>query len=390
MRAGKQNTPPARVSLAGEGEGARMVLQGRLDSHGVAEVWDEALRLARQARQANLGGLAGKNHRLVVDATDVDYLDGAGASLLVRLELAAKDAGGQLEVRGLTDEFAALLDLYGQAAPGRIEAKAISRPGFIEEVGRKTTLVARHAADFVSFVGECVAALAAAIRHPRLVRWKDVLALAEEAGVNGLPIVVLVGVLMGLVMAFQSAVPMKRFGAEIFVADLLGLSMFRELGTLTTAILLAGRSGSAFAAEIGTMTVNEEVSALRTMGIGPVQFLAIPRILAALMVMPILTTFFNLCALAGGAVVVMSFGYPLVTFINRVVYAVTFVDIAGGLVKAMAFSIIVAAVGCQKGLSTGTGASAVGRSTTSAVVTGLVLIAVSDGIFAIIFYALGL
>ena len=166
--------------------------------------------------------------------------------------------------------------------------------------------------------------------------------------------------------------------------------MFRELGTLTTSILLAGRSGSAFAAEIGTMKVNEEVNALQTMGISPVQFLAIPRLIATLLVAPILTTFFNLFALAGGAVVVMGFGYPLVTYINRILYMVTLLDIAGGLLKAAAFSIIVAAVGCQKGMATGTGASSVGRSTTSAVVMGLVLIAVADGIFAVVFFALGI
>ncbi|MEG6549424.1 ABC transporter permease, partial [Desulfocurvibacter africanus] len=174
-----------------------------------------------------------------------------------------------------------------------------------------------------------------------------------------------------------------------FVADLLGLAMFRELGTLTTAILLAGRSGSAFAAEIGTMKVNEEINALATMGISPVQFLAIPRIIAALVVTPILTTFFNLFALAGGSFVVMGFGYPFITYVNRILYMVTLLDIAGGLIKAAAFSIIVAAVGCQKGLTTGTGASAVGSSTTSAVVTGLVLIAVADGVFAVVFFALG-
>jgi phospholipid/cholesterol/gamma-HCH transport system permease protein len=355
------------------------VLQGRLDSHGVAAVWDESLRL--------VGTLAGRS--IVADAANVDYLDGSGASLILRLELAAQDAGGKLEVQKLAGELAKLLDLYRREVPRRPLNNVPEQHSFVNEVGRRTALTARNFANFLTFVGQCTAALAAAARNPRLVRWKDVLAVAEEAGVNGLPIVALVGVLLGLVLAFQSAVPMKRFGAEIFVADLLGLSMFRELGTLTTAILLAGRSGSAFAAEIGTMKVNEEINALATMGISPVQFLAIPRIIAALVVTPILTTFFNLFALAGGSVVVMGFGYPFITYVNRILYMVTLSDIAGGLIKAAAFSIIVAAVGCQKGLTTGTGASAVGSSTTSAVVTGLVLIAVADGVFAVVFFALG-
>lgn len=387
MDRGKQrNTPPASVRLIEAADEARLVIEGRLDSHGVAAVWNEALRLASKA--AGAAGASGA--RLVADAGGVSYMDGAGASLLLRLDMAARRAGTVLEVRGLAEEAARLLDLYRREAPKSAEEATSARHGFIEEVGRRTSLAARNFGDFVTFVGQCVAALGAAARNPRRVRWRDVLGLAEEAGVNGLPIVALIGVLMGLVMAFQSAVPMQRFGAEIFVADLLGLAMFRELGTLTTAILLAGRSGSAFAAEIGTMEVNEEINALKTMGISPIQFLAIPRILAALVVTPILTTFFNLCALAGGAVVVMGFGYPLVTFINRVEYAVTIVDIAGGLFKALVFSVIVAAIGCQKGLATGKGASAVGRSATGAVVAGLVLIAVADGILAVVFFALGI
>ncbi len=380
MRKREHGAPPARVRLDEEGGRPLLAFQGRLDSHGAAAVWTQALGLVSAA-----GGRG-----VVADASGVDYLDGAGASLILRLEQAAREAGGELEVRGLAGEFAGLLELYRREAPEPSSGEEPPRPGFIAEVGRRTVEISGNLADFVAFVGQCLAALGAAARNPRRVRWKDVLGVAEEAGVNGLPIIALVGTLMGLVMAFQSAVPMARFGAELFVADLLGLAMFRELGTLTTAILLAGRSGSAFAAEIGTMKVNEEIDALRTMGISPMQFLALPRILAALLVTPILTTFFNLFALAGGSFVVMGFGYPLVTYINRILYMVTLLDIAGGLLKAVAFSIIVAAVGCQKGLATGAGASAVGRSTTSAVVTGLVLIAVTDGLFAVVFFALGI
>lgn len=380
MRTRGQGEPTARVRLDEEGGRLRLAFQGRLDSHGAAAVWAQALGLVSGAG----------DRKVVADASGVGYLDGAGASLILRLEQAAREAGGGLEVRGLSGEFSKLLELYRREAPEPSSGEEPPRPGFIVEVGRRTMAMSRNLAGFVTFVGQCLAALGAAARNPRRVRWKDVLGVAEEAGVNGLPIIALVGTLMGLVMAFQSAVPMARFGAEIFVADLLGLAMFRELGTLTTAILLAGRSGSAFAAEIGTMKVNEEIDALRTMGISPVQFLALPRILAALVVTPILTTFFNLFALAGGSFVVMGFGYPLVTYINRILYMVTLLDIAGGLLKAVAFSVIVAAVGCQKGLATGAGASAVGRSTTSAVVTGLVLIAVTDGLFAVVFFALGI
>jgi phospholipid/cholesterol/gamma-HCH transport system permease protein len=242
--------------------------------------------------------------------------------------------------------------------------------------------------DLVTFVGAAGRAFAGAVLRPDRIRWKDTLAVAESAGANALPIVALIGTLMGLIMAFQSAIPLRRFGADIYIADMLGISMVRELGALVTAILLAGRSGSAFAAEIGTMKVNEEIDALTTMGLNPLGFLAVPRVLAAMAVTPLLTMFFNLFALAGGAVVVMGFGYSFTTYTQRVLASVTLGDVAGGLFKAFVFSILVAGIGCHRGLSTGTGARAVGASTTSSVVSGLVLIAVADGIMAVLFYML--
>jgi phospholipid/cholesterol/gamma-HCH transport system permease protein len=183
---------------------------------------------------------------------------------------------------------------------------------------------------------------------------------------------------------------MQRSGAQIFIADLLGISLLRELGPPMAAILLTARSGSAFAAEIGTMKVNEEVDALTTMGIEPLRFLVLPRVVAAVAVVPILAMVVNIAGLAGGAVVFRSLGFPLVTFVNRVIEMVTFTDFAGGLVKATVFGLIVAAVGCERGLRTGKGAAAVGLSTTSSVVSGITLIAIADGAFAVLFYLLGI
>ena len=214
--------------------------------------------------------------------------------------------------------------------------------------------------------------------------------VAEQAGIGAVSIVSLVGFLLGLILAFQSAIPMQRFAAQIFVADLLGISMLRELGPLMASILLTARSGSAFAAEIGTMKVNEEIDALTTMGLAPVRFLVVPRVLAAVAVIPALAMLTNLAGLLGGAVVFRSLGFPLVTYVTRVSDAVTVGDVVGGLVKAMVFGVIVAGVGCLRGLETGEGAQAVGRSTTSAVVSGIILIAAVDGIFAVFFYALGI
>jgi phospholipid/cholesterol/gamma-HCH transport system permease protein len=193
-----------------------------------------------------------------------------------------------------------------------------------------------------------------------------------------------------MILAFQSAVPMKRFGAEIFVADLLGLAVLRELGPLMTAILLAGRSGAAFAAEIGTMTINQEVDALTTMGLDPVQFLVTPRIIAAVLMTPLLTLFANLVALAGGALTMQTFSIPLVTFFKEVDSAVDLGDFLAGFIKSFVFALLIAGVGCLRGLQTQAGASAVGDSATRAVVSGIILLVVVDGIFAVIYFVLNI
>jgi phospholipid/cholesterol/gamma-HCH transport system permease protein len=181
---------------------------------------------------------------------------------------------------------------------------------------------------------------------------------------------------------------MKRFGAEIFVADLIGLAMLRELGPLMTAILLAGRSGAAFAAEIGTMKVNQEVDALTTMGLDPVRFLVTTRILAALLMTPLLTLFADLVSLLGGALTMQSFATPFVTFRHEVESIVDFSDFMAGFVKSFVFAVVIAGVGCLRGLQTAAGASAVGDSATRAVVSGIILLVIVDGVFAVLYFFL--
>ncbi len=204
----------------------------------------------------------------------------------------------------------------------------------------------------VAFVGELVAALGHAIRAPRTIRWRDVALICEKVGADALPIVALIAFLMGVILAFQSAVPMKKFGAEIFVADLIGLSMLRELGGLMTAIVLAGRTGAAFAAEIGTMRVNQEVDALTTMGLDPVRFLVTTRVIAAVLMTPLLTIFADLIGLLGGALTMLSFQIPFVTFTHEVESIVTFQDFLAGFVKSFAFGLLIAGIGCLRGLQT--------------------------------------
>jgi len=360
----------------------KLIFTGRLDTSTTGTVW----------RRATAAVSRSKPQSVLVDASGVDYCDGAGIALLVQLRLLQDRAGGSLRIEGLRPEFAALLDdrlPRFSTRPSPAESD-LSRPaGFAVEIGEATVEVWRDIQVLVSFVGELGMALVYALLHPRSVRWRDALNVAEATGVNALPIVALVSFLMGLIMAFQAAVPLRQFGAELFIANLIGLSMLRELGPLMTAIILAGRSGSAFAAELGTMKVREEIDALRTMGLDPVRFLVVPRVVAAVIMTPLLTIFANLLGLMGGSVVMLSLGFPLITYLHQIQYAVTYGSLVGGLVKAFVFGILVAGIGCLRGLQAKTGATAVGESTTSAVVSGIILIAITDGIFSVVYYYLG-
>jgi phospholipid/cholesterol/gamma-HCH transport system permease protein len=246
------DTPDGRRTLA---------LSGRLDATTLPALWDAARRAAADVPRAPI----------VIDASKVEYCDGAGVALFV--DLLRQPREGKVEVTNLAPTYAALLKQFDPEILAHDLDPEVKRRPALEELGYAAFVIWRDVRTQLEFIGETVAAVGYAIRHPRTVRWKDVFRICEQVGADALPIVALISFLLGMILAFQSAVPMKRFGAEIFVADLIGLSMLRELGPLMTAILLAGRSGAAFAAEIGTMRVNQEVDALTTMGLSPVRFL---------------------------------------------------------------------------------------------------------------------
>jgi len=357
----------------------RLAIDGRLDSDGTGQIWREATDSVAAARAA----------RVVLDAAGVEYCDGSGIALLAHLRELQVRNGGALTVEGLRPEFQQMLEGWEPGDLARLDGAPRAPSSLAEEIGEAAVDVWRDIQALIDFVGELTAALGYATLHPRSVRWRDALRVAEAAGVNALPIVALISFLVGLILAFQAAVPLRQFGAEIFVANLIALSMLREMGPLMTAIILAGRSGSAFAAELGTMRVREEIDALKTMGLDPVRFLVVPRVTAAVIMTPLLTVFSDLLGLMGGSVVMISLGFPLITFFNQVQYAVSYGSLLGGLLKSFVFGILVAAIGCLRGLQTGSGASAVGESTTRAVVSGIVLITVTDGIFSVVYYYLG-
>ena len=370
----------AKLEITVAGDAVRLALSGRLDAAGVVPIWPQA-----RAALAEHGSLP-----LRVEAAGVTYCDGAGLAFLVDLLRQERSPAATVTVAGLADGFQRLLDQF-DAAQFRAPLPApVVDNSLLHRVGEAAHELAVDLRAQLDFVGESMQALVFALRHPRSVRWGDALAIAEEAGVNALPIVTLLAFILGVIIAYQSAVAMRQFGAEVYVADLIGVSMVRELAPLITAILLAGRSGAAFAAEIGTMRVNEEIDALTTFGFDPVRFLVVTRVLAAIVVTPLLAVYADVISILGGALILLTFQIPLVTYFNEVFTLVSMSDLFGGLFKCCAFGLVISGIGCLRGLQTGSGAAAVGIATTRSVVSGLVLIVLVDGAFAIIYYHLGI
>lgn len=365
------------LSAGAEGE-LRIRLSGRLGVETVAAIWEKAV--------AEI--VEGRPRRVQVEAGEVEYCDGAGLGMLVEMRRRVEQMGGELEIRGLAPDYERLLEMFDLSEFQEVRATKPVAGRVAEEVGLAVVNLGQDLRQLVSFVGELAMALVYAGRHPGKVRWRDGWLTAEQAGANAVPIVVLISFLIGLIMAFQSAMPMLRFGVELYVADLVAIAMLRELGPLMTAIIVAGRTGSAFAAELGTMKVNEELDALTTMGLDPVRFLVTSRVLAAVLIMPLLTLVANVAGLVGGAVVLLSLNYSLAAYVNQVLGAVDMNDLLTGLFKAGVFAFLVGGIGCLRGLQTRSSASAVGISATRAVVSGIVLIVLADGVFSVLFYYL--
>lgn len=361
-------TRPA-ASLRTEERGGSIVLvfAGRLDAPAAGRLWRQAERAAHRGKEVTL------------DLGKIEYCDMSGAALLLATEAAH---GKPVATIGASAGVRALLQRARVAAavpPGARTSGRAAPSGLVS--GFK---------DAIAFLGEVVVAVLALPARARMLRMPDMLRYADQAGVRAIPLVLLLGYLMGLILAFQSAVPLRRFGADLFVANLVAISLLRELGPLLSAVILAGRTGSAFAAEIGSMKVNQEVDALVTMSLDPVTMLVLPRLIAAMLVMPALVLALDIAGLFGMATVMKAFGYPLITVAHQVQAAATASDLFGGLFKGMCFGSAVAVIGCKAGLGTGVGPRAVGQAATAAVVGGIVATIFLDGLFALLFFRLGL
>jgi len=266
-----------------------------------------------------------------------------------------------------------------------------AKPTMLENVGRSTTSLFEQAWAMLVFIGETAQALAGWLAQPSRIRWRVVLFNLRTAGFDALPIVGLLSFLLGVVVAYQGADQLRQYGANIFVADLVGLSMLREFAPLITAIIVAGRSGSAYAAQIGTMAVTEEIDAMRTIGIEPHELLVLPKILALVIAMPLLTVFADVLGVMGGMVMAKTqLGVGFAEFLDRMANAVSVTSYLVGIGKAPVFAAIIALVGCFQGFRTHGGADSVGRQTTRSVVQSIFLVIVADALFSVVFSVLDL
>ncbi|MBK6593134.1 MAG: MlaE family lipid ABC transporter permease subunit [Burkholderiales bacterium] len=335
---------------------------------------------------------------VTVDARAITALDTAGAWVLHALLVRLRAHGGSATLQGLQGlqgQQSRLLQVVTQhredLARGPARATPQPSPGLLEGLGRKTVVVAEQAYAMLSFVGEVTQALVGSLAHPSRLRWRPILFNIQRAGFDALPIVGLLSFLLGVVVAYQGAAQLRQYGANIFVADLVGLSMLREFAPLITAITLAGRSGSAFAAQIGTMVVTEEVDAMRTLGIAPLELLVLPKIIAMVIVLPLLTVFADVLGVAGGMVMARSqldVGFD--DFLDRMAKAVSATSYLVGIAKAPVFAVIISVVGCFQGFRTRGGADSVGQQTTRSVVQSIFLVIVADALFSIAFSLLDL
>jgi len=325
------------------------------------------------------------------DMHDVTGMDTAGAWVLRRSMLQLEQSGRAVTVVGLTPEAETLLELVVDtgARPGTV----VKPPhvGMLEGVGRASAGHMAEHVGLIAFVGEMALAALPLIVNPFRGRWRMVLHELAEAGYKAMPIVGLLSFLLGVVIAYQGGVQLRLYGASVFIADLVGISMLRELAPMITAIIIAGRTGSAYTAQIGTMKVTEEVDAMRTMGIAPMDMLVLPKVIGLAIALPLLTIYADIMGMLGGMVMSSAMlGVSPITFTDRLSVALSITTVMIGIGKAPVFAVIVATVGCYQGFLVSGSAESVGRRTTISVVQSILLVIVVDAVFSVLFSKLGI
>lgn len=353
-------------------------LQGRLVLEDGPESWTRLQDVVKE--HAGIGQL---------DLAGLDRVDGAGATWLLAVRANAARAGQPIEFVGARPELERLLRLYRCPSEFGCLKDAPHETPILAQVGDTTLELARGLKRVLVYTGDLVWAVGRALRRPRSMNWSDVPGLMERAGADAVPIVLLINFLIGLIVALQAAQQLARFGAHVFLADLVGLSLTRELAPLMTAIILAGRSGAAYAAEIGTMAVSEEIDALRTLGLDPHRHLVIPRVIALGAVAPLLALLGMTVGIVGGMLIgIGTLDLTPLTYWNELDRAVQTLDVLEGLSKSLVFAMITTFIACQRGLAARGGAAGVGSSTTSAVVATIFHLVAADAVLSTVFNAL--
>jgi phospholipid/cholesterol/gamma-HCH transport system permease protein len=332
----------------------------------------------------------GHGDRLRLDGSELGRWDTGLMVFVLRVEADCHARGITLDASALP-EGARRLHRLATAVPPAVQPAVARRAGTVTRIGTATLEVAAGARAMIAFIGEATLSFGRLLRGRARLKPADLWLTIQQCGADALPIVSLISFLVGLILAFVGFMQLRQFGAEIFVADLVGIAMARDIGAIMAAIVMAGRTGAAFAAQLGTMQVNEEIDALRTFGVPPIDFLVLPRMLALMLMLPLLTLYANLLGILGGAVVgVME---PTITFAQywrQTAGAITLVDFAGGLAKSVVYGVLVALAGCLRGMACGRSAAAVGDATTSAVVTGIVAVVVACALLTIVYDVLGI
>ena len=327
-----------------------------------------------------------------LDGSGIQAIDTTGALRLLSIVADLEQAGQPVRLVSLREEHQALLDLVRErrASAGAVPPPPAAR-GALERLGRRVGSHARHALEFLAFIGEAAIALGRLALHPGRFRWRALFGNIETAGVNALPIIALLSFVMGVVIAYQGGQQLKFYGANIFIVELVSLTMLRELAPLITAIIVAGRTGSSYTAQIGTMRITEEVDALRTIGIPPMDLLVLPKLLALTVALPLLTVFADALSVFGGMVMARTMlDVSFSDFLDRFPRVVTPTSFLLGIGKTPVFAAIIALVGCYQGFQVRGGADSVGRHTTVSVVQSIFLVIAADALFSIILGGVGL
>ena len=379
--AAQATTPPPEAAL-GEVQAGTVILR-------LAGSWTIQSQLPAVERVDR--ALGSDVEQIAFDSADLSAWDSGLVTYLTGIIDHCQGRGIEVDQSGLPDGVRGLLRL-AYAVPERKGARRTEkRASFLQTVGEQSIDLARSTGEILAFLGESVLALGRLLRGRARFRKADLWLTVQEAGADALPIVSLVTFLVGLILAFIGENQLARFGAKIYVADLVGLAMVIQVAAIITAIVLAGRTGAAFAAQLGTMQVNEEIDALRTLGISPMDFLVLPRMLALILMTPLLAVYANVMGILGGAFVAAIIGdLTLTEYLNETQKAIGWNHIIQGLISATVYGAIVAVSGCLRGMQCGRSASAVGLATTSAVVTAIVFIVMAAGVLTIIFNTLGM